>query len=145
MEHPLDSYVREIVARIGFADARIEADEESRKGAIELAELELESRELQEVVESLNHLVARYAERVKRAPIFFDINGYRAAREDLIVRLAEKAAERVRESGTAMELPPMNSYERRLVHARVGDLEGVRSESAGTGRERRVTILLIEG
>lgn len=140
----LDSYVREMLGRIGFADADITADSETRKGAIALAELELEARELQEVVEALNHLVARYAERTKVQPVFFDINGYRAAREELIARLTEAAAGKVLKTGSPLELPPMNSYERRLVHARIGDLDGVRSESSGMGRERRVTIRIVQ-
>jgi spoIIIJ-associated protein len=142
-QHPLEQYVREVLTRVGFPDAAVEADPEGRRGSIQLAELELEQRELQEVVEALNHVVARYAERTKTPAVFFDINGYRAAREKLIESLAAAAAERVRTSGKEIELPPMNSYERRLVHARVGDTEGVVSESAGLGKERRVVIRIV--
>lgn len=140
----LDSYVREILARIGFADAEVTADAETRKGAVAIAELELEARELQEVVEALNHLVARYADRTKAVPVFFDINGYRAARELLILRLAEAAADKVLRTRETLVLPPMNSYERRIVHGRIGDLDGVESESSGMGRERRVTLRVTE-
>lgn len=136
----LEDYVREVVSRIGFPDAAISSDEENRKGAILLEELELETRELQEVVEALNHIVSRYAERTKVQPVFFDVNGYRAAREQLILRLAEAAAEKVLSSGMPLELPSMNSYERRIVHGRIGEADGVESESTGLGRERRVTV-----
>lgn len=140
----LDDYVREMLAHIGFPEAEVVSDIESRKGQIALAELELEAKELQEVVEALNHVVARYAERAKTQPVFFDINGYRAARELLILRLAEAAADKVIRSGTPIELPSMNSYERRLIHGRIGDVEGVQSESTGLGRERRVIIRLAQ-
>lgn len=141
----LEDYVREVLAHIGFPDAEVTSDVESRKGAVLLAELELENRELQEVVEALNHVVARYAERAKAPPVFFDVNGYRAAREVLILRLAEAAAEKVLRNGEPIELPSMNSYERRIVHGRIGDAEGVESASTGLGRERRVTIRIASG
>lgn len=137
---PLDAYVREILVRIGFPEADIAADAETRKGAIALAELQLENRELQEVVEALNHVVARYAEKAELPAIFFDINGYRAERERLILRLAEAAALKALSSGDPVELPSMNSYERRLVHGHIGDKEGVESASTGLGKERRVTV-----
>lgn len=139
---PLDQYTKELLSRIGFVDAAIEADLEARKGAIIINELTVEQRELQEIVEALNHVIARYAERAKVQSVFFDINGYRAARENLITKIAAAAAEKVRKSGTTLELPSMNSYERRLVHALISDIAGVRSESTGMGKERRVTVLL---
>lgn len=139
-QQPLEDFVRDLIVRIGFSEAEVTADAESRKGAVRLAELELENRELQEVVEALNHVVARYAERAKLPAVFFDINGYRAAREALILRLAEAAADKVIREGVPVELPSMNSYERRIVHGRIGEAPGVESESAGLGRERRVTV-----
>lgn len=137
---PLDQYVRELLDLIGLAEASLEADLEGRKGSIRVEGLELDQRELQEVVEALNHVVARYADRTKVPSAFFDINGYRAAREELIGKIAVAAAEKVRRTGSRVELPSMNSYERRLVHALIGDVEGVRSESVGMGKERRVTV-----
>lgn len=136
---PLDSYVKEILSRAGFPDAPVAADLEVRKGAVTI-DIELNQAQLQEFVEALNHLVARYAEKNKAGAVFFDINGYRAAREELIVRLAKAAADKALRGGARVELPSMNSYERRLVHAHIGDIPGVQSESTGLGRERRVTI-----
>ncbi len=139
MSRPLEEFVRELVARLGFPEAGVTADAETRKGEVTVL-IELEGRDLQEAVEALNHLAARYAEKIELPSVFFDINGYRAEREQLILKLAEAAAEKVRRSGGVVELPSMNSYERRLVHGFIGDQEGVESESAGLGKERRVTI-----
>jgi spoIIIJ-associated protein len=37
-------------------------------------------------------------------------------------------------------MEPMNPYERRIIHSAIGKMEGVRSESKGEGRDRRVVI-----
>jgi spoIIIJ-associated protein len=51
------------------------------------------------------------------------------------------AAERVIETGEAFPLNPMSPRERRLVHLALRDQPQVRTESEGTGPERRVVIL----
>jgi len=37
-------------------------------------------------------------------------------------------------------MEPMNPYERRIIHSAISKMEGVRSESKGEGRDRRVVI-----
>ena len=72
--------------------------------------------------------------------ILVDVEGYRQEREDTLRDLAENAANRARFLNEPVALSPMNSYERRLVHTAVGELEDVRTESTGEGRDRRVVI-----
>ncbi len=72
--------------------------------------------------------------------ILVDVEGYRADREDKLQDLAKSAANRALFLGESVALSPMNSYERRIIHTVVGDLEGVWTESTGEGRERRVVI-----
>ncbi len=72
--------------------------------------------------------------------VLVDVEGYREEREESLQELAENAANRARFLGESVALSPMNSYERRIVHTAVGDLEGVRTESTGEGRDRRVVI-----
>ena len=43
-----------------------------------------------------------------------------------------------------MELEPMPSWQRRIIHMSVGEVEGVESESAGEGRDRHLVIKKIE-
>lgn len=45
-----------------------------------------------------------------------DCEMYRSEREDKIVHHVRQLAERVRASGRPLQLEPMNSYERRIVH-----------------------------
>ena len=46
----------------------------------------------------------------------------------------------MRKTGRSFAMEPMNPYERRIIHSAIGKMEGVRSESKGEGRDRRVVI-----
>ena len=47
---------------------------------------------------------------------------------------------KVRKTGRSFAMEPMNPYERRIIHSAISKMEGVRSESKGEGRDRRVVI-----
>lgn len=78
-------------------------------------------------------------------PLSLDVGGYRQEREEKIRQLAVNAADRSRFLAKPVELPPMPAIERRLVHVFVLDLPGVKSESIGEGRDRRVVVSPAEG
>jgi len=69
-----------------------------------------------------------------------DVNNYRRQREDLIVELAKAAARKVAATQTEISLPPMNAYERRLIHAELAERPDLKTESKGEGKERAVVI-----
>ena len=73
-----------------------------------------------------------------------DIGGYKARRDDRLRGEARKAAARVRKTGFAVELDPMNAGERRVIHMTLADDPSVRSESSGEGRDRRVVVKPVE-
>ncbi len=69
-----------------------------------------------------------------------DVNGYRKKILDELQSRAKVAAERVKLFGTDVELDPMNSYERLIVHSLFTDDEHVTTGSEGEGPFRRVVI-----
>ncbi len=56
-------------------------------------------------------------------------------------RLAQQKAQECLETGTEVDLPPMGSYERFIVHNALKDVAGVESVSHGEGPERHVQIV----
>ena len=54
-------------------------------------------------------------------------------------RIVERAAERIEQGAASVDLPPMSSYERKLVHDLVAE-KGLVSESEGEGRDRHTVI-----
>ena len=72
--------------------------------------------------------------------VYIDTGNYRARREETLMRIAKKYAERVAKSGRSLTLEPMSPNERRIIHMVVQDMDGVESFSKGEGSQRRVVI-----
>lgn len=71
--------------------------------------------------------------------LILDVGGSREARASELSVLVEKAVERIEGGADSAALPPMSSYERKLVHDIVAD-RGFVSESEGEGRDRHTVI-----
>lgn len=74
--------------------------------------------------------------------VILDVGGYRGEQEARLKDIAAKAADRVRFSKEPVNLNPMDSFERRIIHTTIAEMEDVTTESVGEGRERRVVIKL---
>lgn len=73
--------------------------------------------------------------------VVIDSEGYREKREQTLIRLANKMAEKAKYSKRAVKLEPMNPYERRIIHSTLHDLQGVNTYSEGDEPYRRVVIV----
>jgi len=71
--------------------------------------------------------------------LILDVGGSRATREQELTALVDRAVEKLEEGATAASLPPMSSYERKLVHDIVAG-RGFVSESEGEGRDRHTVV-----
>lgn len=70
-----------------------------------------------------------------------DVEGYKARREDQLVKLAERMADRAATTGKPVTLEAMPARERRIIHITLRDHPKVFTESAGEGEHRKVTII----
>ena len=70
-----------------------------------------------------------------------DVEGYKARREDQLVKLAERMADRAATTGKSVTLEAMPARERRIIHITLRDHPKVYTESAGEGEHRKVTII----
>ncbi|MBQ5781791.1 MAG: Jag N-terminal domain-containing protein [Oscillospiraceae bacterium] len=95
-----------------------------------------------ETMEALSYLTSLAANRFEDSDekISVDVADYRQKREKDLQQLAKKMAAKVAKSGRSYSFEPMNPYERRIIHATVSEMEGVKSESKGEGSQRRVVI-----
>lgn len=94
-----------------------------------------------EVLDALQELtrLAVLRSTGERSRLMLDVGGHRAARRAELVKVAEEAIARVKESGEAAELEPMNPFERKVVHDAVAAAE-LQSDSEGTEPHRYVVI-----
>ena len=75
-----------------------------------------------------------------RVRLAVDVEGYRARRRDSLAEYARDMASRAKERGTEIELEAMTSYERKVVHDAVAEVDGASSFSEGEEPNRRVVI-----
>jgi len=74
--------------------------------------------------------------------VMLDVGGYRAQAREALVKKAQEAAEKVRRWGDAVELEPMGSYDRRIVHQALRDDPDVETQSVEVdGTEKKALIL----
>lgn len=95
-----------------------------------------------ETLDAIQHLTNYAVNRGsdKRSHINVDAENYRAKREESLVHLAEKMAQKAIKYKRSMALEPMNSYERHIIHAALQDHEGVTTSSTGSEPNRRVVV-----
>lgn len=86
----------------------------------------------------VNQILAKKQGEYKR--VILDVAGWRQNKEGELLQKAKAWAEEVKEGGKEMELEPMPSWQRRLVHMAVSEVPGVESESVGEGRDRHLVI-----
>ncbi|MGH8698841.1 MAG: protein jag, partial [Burkholderiales bacterium] len=75
-----------------------------------------------------------------RPGVTIDVEHYRHRREEQVVTLAQRMADRVRQTGNAITLEPMTAAERRLVHLLFADDPELETNSIGEGENRKVVI-----
>ena len=99
-----------------------------------------------QTLEAVQELVRTAMQRrfERRSRVLVDVDGYRARRLEKLLERADEAVAEVLESGEAQRLEPMDSIERRLVHQRVAETEGVVSNSHGREPSRRIVIELAD-
>ncbi len=83
--------------------------------------------------------LAVHAKTGEFSRLILDIAGSRDARAEELQRLVDRAVERIDAGAASAALPPMSSYERKLVHDLVSE-RGFTSESEGEGAERHTVI-----
>ena len=95
-----------------------------------------------EALEALTYLVNRMINKgVQEAKrVVIEAEGYRSDRVAGLEGLALTMAEKVKASGRPLTLDPMNSYDRRIVHVTLEKVEGVATESVGSGSLKRLII-----
>ncbi|NLP43986.1 MAG: protein jag [Peptococcaceae bacterium] len=77
-----------------------------------------------------------------RTRIILDVEGYRKRREDTLIKLAKRLAEKVKRTGNKIVLEPMTPQERRIIHTALQNEWKISTFSEGEEPHRRVVISL---
>lgn len=72
--------------------------------------------------------------------VLVDCQGFRRDKDAELKQMAKFLGDKVLTSGTPQEIGPLNSYERRIVHMAIAEIEGLSSESIGDAAVKTVII-----
>jgi len=98
-----------------------------------------------EVIRALNHIAKKsLPSSEEKIHFIIDVNGYRIKKIQELEQTARLLAERARSLKYNVEMTPMSSYERMIVHSALSEEPNITTESHGEGRERRVVICFVE-
>ena len=137
-------YLQEVITKMGVENVTFSAVQKGEATIIRLDGEKLGALigRRGETMESLSYLASLVANRLEGdyIKLGLDVAGYRDKRESDLTALAQRIGAKVRKTGRSFAMEPMNPYERRIIHSAISKMEGVRSESKGEGRDRRVVI-----
>ena len=147
-ESVLAAEARELVERIvdGIGvNARIDVDEDDESITVSCdgPDLGMLIGRHGQTIDAIQYLANAamyrgYAE--ERKEVVVDAAGYRARRRESLEALAVRSAERCIADAEPVELEPMTAVERKVVHLRLKELDGVETTSEGTEPNRFVVI-----
>ena len=92
-----------------------------------------------EVLDALQYLCSLQCSGSNKR-VVLDTEGYRERRKKALQRLAGNLENKVRRTGRAAKLEPMNPYERRIIHTTLQNSKYVTTESEGQGNTRHVVV-----
>ena len=95
-----------------------------------------------QTIDAIQYLANAIQHRREQEPVevVVDAEGYRKRRERTLHDVAVRAAAEARRTGEAVELEPMTSVERKIVHAKVQSLGGLTTASEGAEPNRYVVV-----
>jgi spoIIIJ-associated protein len=139
--------IRAVLSRVavGFglrASVEIEETEDEIRATVNGEDLGLLIGKHGSTIDALQHLAVRIGFRglEDRKSVVVDAAGYRERREAALHRAADQAVNDATAFGRAVELEPMSSSERRVVHEYLRDRSDVQTHSEGDEPERRLVV-----
>jgi spoIIIJ-associated protein len=147
MTHDIQNFIEETIKNLGFSITSIDFDVQESGGYV-CRVISEDHRELigkdGETLQSLNHLIKRFIEKNnpnnQETHFLLDVNDYQEKKIQKIKAIAHMMAERARFFKSAVELDPMNAFERHIIHEYIQNQDDLETESTGIGKERRVVI-----
>jgi spoIIIJ-associated protein len=151
MSHKIDTLIKDLITKTSFHVEDIvvsyDNDTDSTWYTIKTSEPRVFIGRDGETLMALNHLVKRLIEKNSEQEIvpqyIIDVDDFQKRKIDNLKAIAHMMAERARYFKSTVEIDPMGSYERKIIHSFLQTKPDLKSESVGEGRERRVTIKYI--
>lgn len=139
-----EQYLKQILQNMEIDDARLEIQEAEEAATINILgdSASLIIGHHGETLDALQYLVGLAANRKgeEYCRISLNVGNYRENRTKTLQNMAKKAARQVLKTGRNFHFEPMNSYERRIIHTAIQEVQGVTSWSIGENVNRHVVV-----
>ena len=140
--------LRELLERIADAlgtrsHVRVDEDDETLRATFVDGDLGLligKHGQTIDAIQQVAHAILVRGDGEHGKAVFVDAGGYRARRESTVEALALRSAREALRTGDVVELEPMTAAERKIVHLRLKEFEGVETSSEGNEPNRYVVI-----
>lgn len=136
-------FLEQVVGAMGVqADIVVEEKDEEISVGLEGRHLGVLIGRRGETLNALQYLLNLSAnkDQAERRKIILDVEGYRKKREDTLVRLAVKLAEKAGRRGRSVVLEPMSPQERRVIHMTLRGRDDIYTFSEGEEPFRKIII-----
>ena len=137
-------FANELVHRMGLTDAVVEVSrgKESVDINVSGSRMGLLIGKRGDTLDAVQYLTSLYVNKEKNSyiKVNVDTEGYRAKREETLVRLAKGLERRVIREHKAVTLEPMSPNERRIIHAALQSSSKVQTYSVGEEPSRRLVV-----
>ena len=149
LDHTKDFLARLFKAMNVDVNSTVDYDEESRTMNIVFdgEDMGLLIGKRGQTLDSLQYLASLVANKGEEeyVRVKVDTENYRQRRKDTLENLAKNIASKVRRTGRAVVLEPMNPYERRVIHSALQADRYVETHSEGEEPFRKVVVTLKDG
>jgi len=132
-----------LLSFFGFKESSVEIDEERKRVSLRIDDESVNAKTMPILIGSFNKVLKLIAKKYDEGPITVDVNNHHREREKLVVELAKAGAKKASITKNDVVLPPMNAFERHLVHEELSVRPDLKTESIGEGQSRRVVIKFI--
>lgn len=138
-------FLKDILENMGVeANIEVNEDAESVSFKINGGKIGILIGRRGETLDSIQYLTSLVVNKEKGdyKRVVIDIENYREKREETLVKLANKLADKVIRYRKDISLESMNPYERRVIHSTLQGNKNVRTYSVGEEPNRKVVITL---
>jgi len=132
-----------LLSFFNFKEINVEINEEIKKISLRIEDEIINVKNTPIIISSFNQILKLIAKKYNEGPIVVDVNNYFQEREKLVIALAKAGAKKAALTKNDVILPPMNAFERHLIHEELSVRPDLKTESVGEGQSRRVIVKFI--
>lgn len=139
-----EKFIRDVAKNMGVDDLIIETEQEDRRVTFRLSgdKIALLIGKRGKTLNSLQYLAQLVLNKHTEEfhSVILDAEGYRKRREETLIELAEKMANKAIRFKKQISLEPMPAYERKIIHSTLQNIPEVETYSDGEEPHRHIII-----